>query len=48
MHEPNDDQLFLGHLDTQIGEGLNIEREWAMEQICSHYRLAEEVIFKIK
>ena len=33
FRSPNDDRLFPGRMDTQIGEGLNIDREWAVERI---------------
>ena len=48
IHEPNDDRLFLRRLDTQIGEGLSIDREWAVERIRSHYGSAKEAIFEIE
>jgi hypothetical protein len=48
IHEPNDDRLFPGRMDTQIGEGLNIDREWAVERIQSHHGSAEGSTFEIK
>ena len=48
IHEPNDDRLFPGRMDTQIGEGPNIDREWAVEKIRSHHGSAEESTFEIE
>jgi hypothetical protein len=48
IHEPNDDRLFPGHLDTQLGDGPNIDREWAIEKIRSHYGSGTETIFEVE
>ena len=48
IHEPNDDRLFPGRMDTQIGEGLDVDREWAVEQIRSHHGSAEDSVFEIE
>ncbi|KAF8799604.1 hypothetical protein BYT27DRAFT_7031803, partial [Phlegmacium glaucopus] len=48
IHVPNDDQLFPGSMDTQIGDNPDIENEWAVELIKSHAELGENVIFEIK
>jgi hypothetical protein len=35
-------------MDTQIGEGLNLDREWAVERIRSHNGSGNEAIFEIE
>ena len=39
IHVPNDDRLFPGWMDTQIGDGPNTEDEWAVDRIKSHARI---------
>jgi hypothetical protein len=48
IHVPNDDRLFPGRMDTQIGESPDIEDEWAVEQIRSHAGSGEDSVFEIK
>ena len=48
IHELNDNWLFPGHLDNQIGQGLNLGQEWAINQILSHHGSSEGSIFEIK
>jgi len=48
IHVPNDDQLFPGRMDTQIGDGPDMEDEWAVNLIQSHAKSGEDSIFKIK
>jgi hypothetical protein len=48
IHLPNDDRLFPGRFDTQIGDGPNIEKEWAVKSIQSHYQSSEDAIFEIE
>jgi len=47
IHTPNDDRLFPGRMDTQIGEGPDSEDEWAVEKIQSHAGSGEDSIFEI-
>ncbi|KAF8799424.1 hypothetical protein BYT27DRAFT_7065849, partial [Phlegmacium glaucopus] len=37
LHVPNDDRLFPGRMDTQIGEGSTTDDEWAVDAIKSHH-----------
>lgn len=41
IHVPNDDHLFPGRLDTQLGEGPDVDSEWAVDKILSHTSLGE-------
>jgi hypothetical protein len=47
MHVPNDDRLFPGRMDTQLGDGPNSEDEWAVEMIRSHAGSGENSVFEI-
>ena len=47
IHAPNDDRLFPGRMDTQIGDGPDTEDEWAVELIRSHAGSRENSIFEI-
>ena len=47
-HIPNDDRLFPGWLDTQLGELPETEGEWAVERILSHAGASTDSIFEIK
>jgi len=47
IHVPNDDRLFPGRMDTQIGDGPDIEDEWAVDVIRSHAGSGEHSVFKI-
>ena len=48
IHIPNDDRLFPGHMDTQIGDGPENDDEWAVDQIISHAGSANDVVFKVQ
>ena len=47
-HIPNDDRLFPGRLDTQIGDSPDTEGEWAVDQILSHAGSKSDTVFEIK
>ena len=47
IHVPNDDRLFPGHMDTQLGDGPNTKDEWAVDRIRSHAGIGEGSVFKI-
>ena len=47
IHMPNDDRLFPGRMDTQIGEGPDSEDEWAIDVIRSHAGSGEDLMFEI-
>jgi hypothetical protein len=48
IHQPNDDRLFPGRLDNQIGGEVDPEGEWAVDKILSHSGSKEDSIFEIK
>ncbi|KIM49070.1 hypothetical protein M413DRAFT_59436, partial [Hebeloma cylindrosporum] len=47
VHVPNDDRLFPGRLDSQLGVGDNFEPEWAVDKILSHSGSKEDSLFEI-
>ena len=47
IHVPNDDRLFPGRMDTQLGDGPNTEDEWAVDRIRSHAGIGEGSVFEI-
>ena len=47
IHHPNDDRLFPGQMDTQIGENFTSSNKWAVEAIQSHNGTAENAVFKV-
>lgn len=48
IHIPNDDRLFPGRLDTQLG-GLDApDGEWAVEKVEGHVGSKDNAVFKIK
>ena len=47
-HIPNDDRLFPGRLDTQIGDAPDTEGEWAVDRILSHAGSKANTVFEIK
>ena len=47
IHHPNDDRLFPGRMDSQIGGGLDSGDEWAVETIRSHAGSGEDAIFEV-
>ena len=48
IHHPNDDRLFPGRLDSQIGLEDISTGEWAVDKILSHFGSGEDAIFEIK
>ena len=47
-HLPNDDRLFPGRLDTQVGSTPEVDGEWAVDRILSHSGSKTDSIFEIK
>ena len=47
-HVPNDDRLFPGRMDTQIGGTPDTEGEWAVDRILSHAGSKMDSVFEIK
>ena len=47
-HIPNDDRLFPGRMDTQIGTGPETEGEWAVDRILSHAGSKTDSHFEIR
>jgi hypothetical protein len=47
-HIPNDDRLFPGRMDTQLGNTPETEGEWAVDQILSHAGSKTDSVFEIK
>lgn len=47
IHVPNDDRLFPGRLETQIGEVDNLEGEWAADKITSHSGSKMDALFEV-
>jgi len=48
IHHPNDDRLFPGRLDNQLGGDIDPEGEWAVDKVLSHYGSKRDAIFEIK
>lgn len=48
IHIPNDDRLFPGRLDSQLGNSPEAEEEWAVDEILSHHGTREDTLFEIK
>jgi hypothetical protein len=48
IHHPNDDRLFPGRLDSQIGISANLESEWKIDRILSHKGHGKHAMFEIK
>ncbi|KAI0352627.1 hypothetical protein OH77DRAFT_1358058, partial [Trametes cingulata] len=46
IHEPNDDRLFPGRLETQVAEFDDRDDEWAIERIVSHRGPGKTSIFE--
>ncbi|CDO74640.1 hypothetical protein BN946_scf184822.g3 [Trametes cinnabarina] len=46
VHEPNDDRLFPGRLDTQVFELEDKENEWAIDKIISHRGSGKQAMFE--
>ena len=47
-HQPNNDCLFSGRLDTQLSSGDGTEGKWAVELIVTHAGSKEDAIFQLK
>jgi len=49
VHHPNDDRLFPGRLESQLGAGdlPDHESEWAVDKILSHSGSREESLFEV-
>ena len=47
-HIPNDDRLFPGRLDAQLGNTPETEGEWAVDRILSHAGASTDSVFEIK
>ena len=47
-HIPNDDRLFPGRMDSQLGSEPDTEGEWAVDSILSHSGSNTDSIFEIK
>ena len=49
VHSPNDDRLFPGRLDSQLGNDIvGAEPEWAVDRIIGHSGKGTEAIFKLQ
>jgi hypothetical protein len=48
IHVPNDDRLFPGRLDTQLGNADGTEGEWAMDRIIGHAGSKIDATFEIR
>ncbi|PIL25631.1 hypothetical protein GSI_11380 [Ganoderma sinense ZZ0214-1] len=46
IHEPNDDRLFPGRLDSQVFELADPENEWAVKSIIGHAGSGEKAVFE--
>ncbi|OBZ72470.1 hypothetical protein A0H81_08068 [Grifola frondosa] len=46
VHEPNDDRLFPGRLDSQVAELEDRDGEWAIDKIVSHRGARESAVFE--
>ena len=47
-HIPNDDRLFPGRMDTQVGNTPETEGEWAVDRILSHAGSGTNSVFEIQ
>ncbi|KZT71102.1 hypothetical protein DAEQUDRAFT_649193, partial [Daedalea quercina L-15889] len=45
-HEPNDDRLFPGRLDSQVADLEDQDDEWAIDRIKSHRGSGADAIFE--
>jgi hypothetical protein len=48
IHLSNDDRLFPGRKDSQLGHGPEVEEEWAIDEILSHHSAKGDTLFEIK
>ncbi|KAI0354529.1 hypothetical protein OH77DRAFT_1369116, partial [Trametes cingulata] len=47
IHEPNDDRLFPGRLESQVGEFDEPEEEWAIEKVLTHSGKGASALFQV-
>jgi hypothetical protein len=48
IHLPNNDRLFSGRKDSQLGHGPEVEEEWVIDEILSHHGAKGDTLFEIK
>jgi hypothetical protein len=48
VHVPNDDRIFPGQLDSQLGLFENTDREWAVDRVLSHTGTGSNLTFEIQ
>ncbi|TFK66726.1 hypothetical protein BDN72DRAFT_735566, partial [Pluteus cervinus] len=48
IHVPNDDRLFPGRLDSQIGDFEDKEYEWSVDRITNHLGTKTDASFEVK
>ncbi|KAG2052164.1 hypothetical protein BDR06DRAFT_834667, partial [Suillus hirtellus] len=48
IHILNDDRLFPGRLETQIGDFGEVDPEWAVDRILSHKGTRGDSMFEVK
>ena len=48
VHVPNDDRLFPGRLDSQLGIDDTFEGEWTVDRILSHAGSHENSVFEVR
>ncbi|KAI9070205.1 hypothetical protein FKP32DRAFT_1536588, partial [Trametes sanguinea] len=46
VHEPNNDRLFPGRLDSQVLDLEDREGEWAIERLLSHCGRGQSLVFE--
>lgn len=46
VHEPNDDRLFPGRLDSQVADLEDKDEEWAIDRIDSHLGSGRDALFE--
>lgn len=47
VHEPNDDRLFPGQLDSQVAELDDCDHEWVIEKILGHSGTGDDTVFEV-
>ncbi|KNZ71893.1 hypothetical protein J132_05718 [Termitomyces sp. J132] len=48
VHIPNNDHLFLGRLDEQVGHPEDVKPEWAVDKIVSHVGQGSDSVFQLQ
>ena len=48
IHIPNDDRLFPGRLDSQLGSEESTDSEWAVDKILSHSGAKDDALFEVQ